>query len=107
MRVVTALFLEIEDRTMTDEQQRAIETWKTDSHITNLLRVIGAGDFGSEQVKAVIAFRQQHPEYADGDLRIEVAEDNRSLTIRPKADPAFSVKYYMVEPVEELEEEEV
>ena len=60
-----------------------------------------------EQAKAIETFRQQHPEYANGDLLIELAENKRSVTIRPKADPAFSVKYYMVEPVEELEEEVV
>lgn len=72
-------------------------------HIPNKIRVVGAGHMGTEQAKAIVTFRQQHPEYADGDLLIELAENNRSVTIRPKADPAFSVKYYMVEEVEEEE----
>ena len=59
-----------------------------------------------EQQRAVTVFRQQHPEYADGDLLIELAENKRSITIRPHSDPAFSVKYYMVEPLEEVEGEE-
>ena len=60
-----------------------------------------------EQQRAIEAFRQQHPEHASGDLLIELAEDSRWITIRPKADPAFSVKYYMVEPVDEAGEGEV
>ena len=79
----------------------------TDQHISNKIEVTTPGTFGPEQAKAIETFRQQHPEYANGDLLIELAENKRSVTIRPKADPAFSVKYYMVEPVEELEEEVV
>ena len=79
----------------------------TDNLITNKIQIITPGTFGHEQAKVIVTFREQHPEYADGDLLIELAENNRSVTIRPKADPAFSVKYYMVEPVEELEEEVV
>ncbi len=73
----------------------------TDEHITKKITVTTPGLMGTEQAKAIVTFRQQHPEYANGDLLIELAENGRSVTIRPKADPAFSVKYYMVEPVED------
>lgn len=76
-----------------------------DNHITNSIQIATPGTMGTEQAKAIVTFRQQHPEYADGDLLIELAENSCSVTIRPKADPAFSIKYYMVEPVEELEVE--
>ncbi|KKM84810.1 hypothetical protein LCGC14_1295510 [marine sediment metagenome] len=76
-----------------------------DQHITNTVEVTTPGHVGPEQAKAIVTFRQQHPEYASGDLLIELAENKRPVTIRPQADPAFSVKYYMVEPVEEMKEE--
>lgn len=79
----------------------------TDNLITNKLQVTGAGNMGPEQAKMIVIFREQHPEYADGDLLIELAENKRSVTIRPKADPTFSVKYYMVEPVDEAGEGEI
>jgi len=72
--------------------------------IPNAIQVTTPGDFGPEQATMITTFRQQHPEYVNGDLLIELAENGRSVTIRPKADPAFSVKYYMVEPVEDVEE---
>ncbi|KKM71957.1 hypothetical protein LCGC14_1425280 [marine sediment metagenome] len=77
----------------------------TDEHIANTIEITTPGHFGTEQLKAIATFRQQYPEYASGDLLIELAENKRSITIRPQADPALSVKYYMVEPVEESEEE--
>ena len=79
----------------------------TDEHITNMIQVIKAGRMGPEQAKAIVTFRKQHPEYKRTILLIEFGENNRSITIRPHSDPAFSVKYYMVEPVEATEEEEV
>lgn len=79
----------------------------TDKHITNKVQVTTPGTLGPEQARAIVAFREQYPEYADGDLEITVGGNNRGILICPKCDPAFSVRYYMVEPLDETEEEEV
>lgn len=61
------------------------------------------------QQHTIDTFRQQYPEYADSALSLVVRheENNHSITVHPNADPAFSVKYYMVPPFEDVEEEEV